>query len=212
MSTPFTIAPAVAVPTASAPTDPVGVAIAFARAQIGKPYRWGGTGPDAYDCSGLVQAAYKSAGVNLPRTTTLMLTVGKPVAKADLAPGDLVFPDPGHVQLYTGGGNQVEAPRAGENVVERPMWGFMTARRVAGDGGTAGSPIPVVGAAVDVANGLTSGALGALGNALGLGSLATDMRKIALQIAFVGAGVGLVLLGASRAAAAPVQKVIGALA
>jgi hypothetical protein len=202
--------PAVTATTAGA-GDPVATAIAFARAQIGKPYRWGAAGPDAYDCSGLVQSAYKAAGVALPRTTAGMITVGTPVAKADLRPGDLIFPDPGHVQLYSGGGMQIEAAKPGTQLREVPMWGFMTARRVAGDGGTATSPLPVVGAVVDVANSLSSDIAGAIGNLLGLGTLANDVRKVALQIAFVGAGIGLVLLGASRAAAAPVQKAIGAL-
>jgi cell wall-associated NlpC family hydrolase len=108
-------------------------AIAWARAQIGKPYRWGATGPDAYDCSGLVQQAYAHAGINLPRTTAQMIFVGKRVSKADLVPGDLVFPDPGHVQIYTGGGNVIESPHTGLKVREVKMWGFMTARRVVSD-------------------------------------------------------------------------------
>ena len=105
-------------------------AIAWARAQIGKPYKWGATGPDAFDCSGLVQQAYAHAGVNLPRTTYQMLLVGTRVARANLQPGDLVFPDPGHVQIYTGNGNVIESPHTGLDVREVKMWGFMTARRV----------------------------------------------------------------------------------
>jgi hypothetical protein len=116
------------------------------------------------------------------------------------------------VQLYTGNGMIVEAAKAGVPIREVPMWGFMTARRVAGDGGSSTSTVPVVGPVVDVANSLASDIAGAIGNLLGLGTLANDVRKVTLQIAFVGAGIGLILLGASRAAAAPVQKVIGALA
>lgn len=104
--------------------------ISFARAQIGKPYRWGATGPDAYDCSGLVYAAAKAVGIKIPRTTAGQILIGNGVAKSDLQPGDLVFPDAGHVQIYTGGGNVVEAPRAGKNVREVPMWGFFAARRI----------------------------------------------------------------------------------
>lgn len=106
-------------------------AIAFARSQIGKPYVWGGTGPNGWDCSGLVQAAYKAAGINLPRVTQAMILTGTGVSQANLMPGDLVFPDIGHVQIYTNNGNVVEAPSAGHNVREVAMWGFMTARRVA---------------------------------------------------------------------------------
>jgi cell wall-associated NlpC family hydrolase len=115
---------------AGAVTGTVGVAIAFARAQLGKPYVWGGTGPNSYDCSGLVQAAYRAAGVSLPRTTQQMIFSGQNVAKSDLRPGDLVFPDPGHVAIYTGGGTFIEAPHSGLMVREVPMWGFWRARRV----------------------------------------------------------------------------------
>lgn len=108
-------------------------AVAWARAQIGKPYRWGATGPGAFDCSGLVMEAYKHAGLNLPRTSYQMLTVGHKVKRADLQVGDLVFPDPGHVQIYSGNGNIIEAPHTGLNVREVKMWGFMTARRVVKD-------------------------------------------------------------------------------
>lgn len=105
-------------------------AVAWARSQIGKPYKWGATGPNAFDCSGLVQQAYKHAGINLPRTTQQMIFSGHRVSKKDLQIGDLVFPDPGHVQLYSGNGNIIESPHTGLNVREVKMWGFMTARRV----------------------------------------------------------------------------------
>lgn len=105
-------------------------AVAFARAQIGKPYGWGATGPNAYDCSGLVQAAWKAGGVSLPRTTAQMIFSGRAVAKADLIPGDLVFPDAGHVQIYSNNGNVIEAPHTGTVIRECKMWGFMAARRV----------------------------------------------------------------------------------
>lgn len=112
--------------------------LAYARAQIGKPYKWGATGPGSFDCSGLVYMAFKSVGVTLPRTTATMLAATKAgktfttVSKADLKVGDLVFPDAGHVQIYSGGGKVVEAPRAGLNVREVNMWGFLTAVRYKG--------------------------------------------------------------------------------
>jgi hypothetical protein len=105
-------------------------AIAFARSHIGDPYVWAATGPHAWDCSGLVMKAYASAGVILPRTTGMMINVGTPVTRDQLQPGDLVFPDFHHVQIYTGNGKIIEAPQSGEFVVERPMWGFWRARRV----------------------------------------------------------------------------------
>lgn len=109
-------------------------AIAFARAQIGKPYQFGATGPNAYDCSGLVYAAYKSAGVSLGRTTYQQIFNGTSVSKESLAPGDLVFPDPGHVQIYVGGGQIIEAPHTGAFVRQVDMWGFWAARRVSQPG------------------------------------------------------------------------------
>jgi cell wall-associated NlpC family hydrolase len=109
-------------------------AVAYARAQIGKPYVYGATGPNSFDCSGLVQAAYKAAGVSLPRTTYQQILVGSPVGKTALTIGDLVFPDVGHVQIYSGNGNVIEAPHTGTNVREVAMWGFMTARRITSTG------------------------------------------------------------------------------
>jgi cell wall-associated NlpC family hydrolase len=109
-----------------------GQAISFALAQVGKPYKWGATGPNSFDCSGLTQAAFKSAGISLPRTTYLQAAIGKSVSKANLIPGDLVFPDPGHVQIYLGNGKVVESPHTGANVRVTNMWGFWIARRVTG--------------------------------------------------------------------------------
>ncbi|MFI8997149.1 NlpC/P60 family protein [Streptomyces sp. NPDC053542] len=93
-------------------------AIAFARAQLGKPYVWGATGPTSYDCSGLTQAAWKAAGVSLPRTTWDQVKVGTRVATGDLQPGDLVFfyDDISHVGMYIGDGKMIHAPKPGANV------------------------------------------------------------------------------------------------
>ncbi|MFD7322303.1 NlpC/P60 family protein [Streptomyces sp. NPDC059875] len=99
-------------------------ALAFARAQIGKPYVWGATGPSSYDCSGLTQGAWKAAGVDLPRTTWDQVEVGTRVATADLLPGDLVFfyDDISHVGLYIGGGKMIHAPKPGANVREESIY------------------------------------------------------------------------------------------
>lgn len=91
-------------------------AIASAESEIGKPYAWGGTGPDSWDCSGLMQYAYSSIGVRLPRTSEQQMKVGSPVDRKDVRPGDLMFPYPGHVAMYVGAGKIIEAPRPGENV------------------------------------------------------------------------------------------------
>ncbi|MFF4244078.1 NlpC/P60 family protein [Streptomyces sp. NPDC001822] len=98
--------------------------LAFARAQIGKPYVWGATGPSSYDCSGLTQAAWKAAGVNLPRTTWDQVEVGTRVATANLKPGDLVFfyDDISHVGIYKGDGMMIHAPKPGANVREESIY------------------------------------------------------------------------------------------
>ncbi|MFE0172747.1 NlpC/P60 family protein [Streptomyces sp. NPDC059002] len=92
--------------------------IAFAEAQIGKPYVWGATGPDSYDCSGLTQDAWKAAGISLPRTTWDQVKVGTTVKTADAQPGDLVFfyDDISHVGIYIGDGKMIHAPKPGANV------------------------------------------------------------------------------------------------
>ncbi|MEU8541763.1 NlpC/P60 family protein [Streptomyces sp. NPDC048717] len=98
--------------------------LSFARSQIGKPYVWGATGPSSYDCSGLTQAAWRAAGVKLPRTTWDQVKVGTRVATADLKPGDLVFfyDDISHVGIYIGGGKMIHAPKPGAYVREESIY------------------------------------------------------------------------------------------
>ncbi|MER7224557.1 C40 family peptidase [Streptomyces rubradiris] len=100
-----------------------GKAVAFARAQLGKPCVWGAAGPGSYDGAGLTQAAWKSAGVTLPRTAPQQAGVGIPVPPAEARPGDLVFfrDDAGHVGLCTGNGMMIHAPRPGAYVREEPV-------------------------------------------------------------------------------------------
>ncbi|MDX3070622.1 C40 family peptidase, partial [Streptomyces sp. ND04-05B] len=99
-------------------------AIAFARAQIGKPYVWGATGPGSYDPSGLTQAAWKAAGVDLPRTIHDQAAAGTTVPLADARPGDLVlFHDTiGHVGLYIGNSMMIHAPKPGTYVREESVF------------------------------------------------------------------------------------------
>jgi cell wall-associated NlpC family hydrolase len=96
-------------------------ALDFAYQQIGKPYIYGGTGPAGYDCSGLTQAAWRSAGVDLPRTTYAQADVGTRIYDINaLQPGDIMFfyPELGHNGLYAGNGMMVHAPRTGRNIEE----------------------------------------------------------------------------------------------
>lgn len=105
-------------------------AILAARSQIGEPYLWGGTGPDAWDCSGLVRWAYTQTGIFLPRTSRQQWNAGDKVALKDLRAGDLLFwaydtSDPKtihHVAMYVGSGRMVEAPRTGLEVREIPVY------------------------------------------------------------------------------------------
>ncbi|SDQ23433.1 C40 family peptidase [Quadrisphaera sp. DSM 44207] len=101
----------------------VRAALDAARSRLGSPYAWGATGPDAFDCSGLVQWAYRQAGVRLPRTTRQQYAALPRVPLDDLRPGDLVFyasgAEPGsihHVGLYLGDGVLLHAPRTGDVV------------------------------------------------------------------------------------------------
>ncbi|MEU9159444.1 NlpC/P60 family protein [Streptomyces sp. NPDC048424] len=98
-------------------------AVAFAYTAIGKPYVWGATGPGSFDCSGLTQAAWRSAGVSLPRTTYTQINAGRRVSRDQLAPGDLVFFYSGvtHVGLYIGNGQMIHAPRPGSTVRLAPV-------------------------------------------------------------------------------------------
>ncbi len=93
-------------------------ALAFARAQLGKPYQYASAGPNSYDCSGLTYASWKAAGVTLPRTSQAQYGVGRAVSKSELALGDVVFFYSGlsHVALYAGNGMVIHAPHPGSSV------------------------------------------------------------------------------------------------
>ncbi|MEU6545536.1 NlpC/P60 family protein [Streptomyces sp. NPDC046859] len=101
-----------------------GKALAFARTQIGKPYVWGATGPGSYDCSGLTQAAWKAAGVDIPRVTYDQVSAGTTVPLSSAQPGDLVFfyDDVTHVGLYVGNGMMIHAPKPGAYVREESIY------------------------------------------------------------------------------------------
>lgn len=98
-------------------TTQAGKAVSFAYAQLGKPYLYGGTGPSAYDCSGLVQAAWASAGVSIPRTTYAQWSALPHVPMSAIQPGDLIFFDAeGHVAIYVGSNMIIDAPTTGQFV------------------------------------------------------------------------------------------------
>jgi peptidoglycan DL-endopeptidase CwlO len=109
----------------------------------GSEYEWGATGPNEFDCSGLTSWAYKQAGITIPRTSRQQWTVGKPVSKDALQPGDLLFYDDGsgnpatihHVGMYVGDGRMVDAPTEGKLVDVRSTRSdghYIGARRIVG--------------------------------------------------------------------------------
>jgi peptidoglycan DL-endopeptidase CwlO len=93
-------------------------ALAYARAQLGDPYQFAAAGPNAFDCSGLTSAAWKSVGVSLPRSSRSQYSAGTSVSRSNLQPGDLVFfySPISHVALYAGNGQIIHAPRPGKSV------------------------------------------------------------------------------------------------
>lgn len=121
------------------PNDVAAAAIAAARTKLGDPYLWGGTGPDAFDCSGLTQWAYAHAGIQLPRVAADQYNVGAHVALDALQPGDLLFwatnvNDPTtihHVTIYLGAGMMLAAPHTGDVVKIQPVYlsGYIGATR-----------------------------------------------------------------------------------
>ena len=104
-------------------------AVRAALSRLGRPYVWGATGPDQFDCSGLVQWAYARAGVHLHRTTYEQINDGLAVPRSQVRPGDLVFPHSGHVQLAIGNNLVVEAPYAGASVRISPLGSNVQIRR-----------------------------------------------------------------------------------
>jgi cell wall-associated NlpC family hydrolase len=108
---------------AQAPNARAAAAVSYAYQKLGSPYVWGATGPNAFDCSGLVQAAYRSAGVSLPRTTYSQIDAGRRVSRSELLPGDLVFFYAGisHVGIYVGNGRMIHAPNPSAPVRVAPL-------------------------------------------------------------------------------------------
>lgn len=128
---PPTTAPTTAPPTTAPPSSSSGSGsvaqapgvnsvLAYARAQIGKPYQWGGAGPNSFDCSGLVMMAWEQAGIYFPHLAQDQYNLTARIALSALIPGDLVFfgtPDNVyHVGIYIGNGQMIDAPETGQDV------------------------------------------------------------------------------------------------
>ena len=138
-------APAVASPApqsrpASAAADEHGLRIASAaRALVGRPYRFGGSGPDAFDCSGLVFYVHRQLGFEVPRTALTQFRIARRVDKTQLLPGDLVFfgdgtPEVTHVGVFVGDGEFVHAPKTGRPVSYARLDGEYFTENFAGAG------------------------------------------------------------------------------
>jgi cell wall-associated NlpC family hydrolase len=115
-------------PVASSPSPPASgrkgeSAVHYAVSQLGKPYRYGGTGPDGFDCSGLTQQAWRAAGVSIPRTTYTQARAGASVPLDRIQPGDLVifYSDRSHVGLYAGNGKVIVSPHHGAVIKYAPL-------------------------------------------------------------------------------------------
>jgi cell wall-associated NlpC family hydrolase len=115
------------------------IAVAYARAQLGKPYVFAAAGPDAFDCSGLTMMAWAAAGVSLPHFAPTQMQYGStvPIDVSAMLPGDLIFlyPDIGHVEIYAGNGMAISAPQPGDVVkyvsVAYDMPNIVGVRRIA---------------------------------------------------------------------------------
>jgi cell wall-associated NlpC family hydrolase len=124
-------------PAADQPSSLASSAIEAAESKLGTPYVWGATGPNSFDCSGLMQFAFEQAGKDLPRTAAAQSQVGEKVSMDDLKPGDLIFlySPVSHVVMYVGNGKVIEAPNSGEDVKYTPLSKIeknaVSARRVA---------------------------------------------------------------------------------
>jgi cell wall-associated NlpC family hydrolase len=130
------MAAAQAVGPVAAPTDAARIAVQVALSKRGDPYIWAAAGPSAFDCSGLMQFAYRAAGIALPHSAIMQSRMGTPVARSALQPGDLVFfySPVSHVGMYIGNGDIVQAPTSGDVVKITPlayMPSYAGARRVA---------------------------------------------------------------------------------
>jgi cell wall-associated NlpC family hydrolase len=114
------------------PDSRAGRAVRAALSRLGRPYVWGATGPEQFDCSGLTQWSYAQAGIHLDRTTYQQIHDGIPVPRSFIRPGDLVFPSTGHVQMAIGNNLVVEAPHAGATVQLSPLGTHVAIRRPTG--------------------------------------------------------------------------------
>lgn len=179
-------------------------AVAFAQSYIGTPYKWGGSTPHkGMDCSGLCSVAYFHAGLYIPRTTfTEYAFPGlHPVSRSNLQPGDLLFyyrneggRGPGHVVMYVGGGQIIQAAHTGTKVAQSAVWwsGFVGARRHVQANQTFNGDLPRGAHTTAVADAMGFPGSGIVGDATGVTAFLGDLPRY-LEMA---AGGAVLLLGA----------------
>lgn len=191
----------------------IATVLSAARSQLGVPYHWAWEKPGiGFDCSGLTQWAYAQAGIKLPRTTITQVTRGTKVARANLQPGDLVFPEfpVHHVQIYSGNGMVIESPETGKNVREVPMWGFYTARRVVANVQSFGLPdVPVGPGDLGQDVGVAVAGSGGFTNFLGIPSfsdLMKNARGFMIRIVEGLIGVALIIVAVGTIGGEKVMK------
>jgi cell wall-associated NlpC family hydrolase len=109
-------------PAASSSSSSGSAIVNAARSAVGTPYSWGGSSLSGMDCSGLVNYAYKAAGISLPRTSGQIANGGRWISQSQAQPGDIVAWS-GHVAIYAGNGQIIDASGSKQRVVERSIWG-----------------------------------------------------------------------------------------
>lgn len=125
------VAPAQAPVNAAPASGSIGVVLAFLERQLGKPYRYGAVGPGAFDCSGLLVAAWAQIGVHLPHKAAAIGSLGRRVGRGELQPGDIVVMAGGdHIGVFVGDGLIVHAPHSGDHVRVAPIWAYSWAVRL----------------------------------------------------------------------------------
>lgn len=112
------------------PTTRIEIVIEYAMAQIGDPYRWATAGPNSFDCSGLLKAAFSRVGVRLPHYTGDIIQLGTRVPRGELVRGDVVFPAQHHVGIYLGNNQFIHASSSKGGVVIGKLYAFYAARRI----------------------------------------------------------------------------------
>jgi hypothetical protein len=179
-------------------TGTINNVLAYAEAQLGQPYLWGGEGAGGFDCSGLTQAAYKAAGVALPRTAqqqyAAVTHVGTP------AVGDLVFygtsaSDVEHVGIYLGNGKMLDAPHTGAKVRIENVWSGVLGygRPLAG----ASNVDPALASVASAGGAQTVAAGSAAAQTVDLkGTVTSGLTRLTVEAVIVLGGVALVCLGA----------------